>query len=125
MDHGHERSGLSFAVDELTCWQRPSTAGLHAYALSMQANGRCWRSRCVIVKTFKTAGSSNRRGRRSHGDTSYVWAAARMTERSEHLTLIKYTAAHACASTPCLDDYRDVPGASQTDYFVTITFRRR
>ena len=48
-----------------------------------------------------------------------------MTERSEHPTLIKYTAADACVAAPCLDDYRDVPGASQTDYFVTITFRRR
>ena len=91
----------------------------------MQATGRYWRSRCVTVKTFKTAGCSDRRGRQSHGDTSYVWAAARMSERTEHLTLIKYTAADACVAAPCLDDYRDVPGASQTDYFVTITFRRR
>jgi len=32
MNHGHERSGLPFAVDELTCRERPSAAGLHAYA---------------------------------------------------------------------------------------------
>jgi len=100
VDHGHERSGLSFALDELTSWERPSAAGLHAYALLMQANGRYWHYRCVIVKTFKTAGCSNRRGCRSHGDTSYVWAVARISERSEHLTLIKYVAADASISMP-------------------------